>query len=138
MFCLKSRTVPARAESLHSNVRFDLHVLRVFLNASLKNSGNVSFKIEVCPCFHVPKVIKVELQVSQWPAFGGSSSLGALCRLKPCRTNSQLAKKNKSPDYTKVFTSFSVSVKKLAGRANKTCGGVLAFSTTHFSIIKII
>ena len=29
----------ARAKNLFSNVRFSLHVLRVFLNASLKNSG---------------------------------------------------------------------------------------------------
>ncbi|MDY4523943.1 MAG: hypothetical protein SPE03_02815, partial [Treponema sp.] len=97
MFCLKSRSVPARAENLHSNARFNLHVLRVFLNASLKNSGNVLFKIKVCPCFHVPKLVKVELQMSQWPAFGGSSRLGALCSLKPCkkqlRCHSQLANK---------------------------------------------
>ena len=46
-----ARSVPARAESLHTNVRFSLHVLRVFFNASLKNSGNVLFKIEVCPLF---------------------------------------------------------------------------------------
>ena len=46
----KRRSVPARAKNLHSNVRFSLHVLRVFLNASLKNSGNVLFKIKVCPC----------------------------------------------------------------------------------------
>ena len=30
--------------------------------------------------------------MSQWPACGGSSSLGALFTLKPCRENSQLAK----------------------------------------------
>ena len=29
----------ARAKNLFSNVRFSLHVLQVFLNASLKNSG---------------------------------------------------------------------------------------------------
>ena len=91
---------------------------------------------KVCPFFHVPKLIKVELQVSQWPAFGGSSSLGALCSLKPYRTNSQLAKKNKSPEYTKVFTSFSVSDKKLEGRANKTFGGVQVYSTPHDCKIK--
>ena len=128
---ITQRSVPARAENLHSNARFSLHVLRVFFNASLKNSGNVLFKIKVCPFFHVPKLIKVVLQVSQWPAFGGSSSLGALCSLKPCRTNNQLAKKNKSPEYTKVFTSFSVSVKKLVGRANGTYGGEPLFCTPH-------
>ncbi len=34
----------ARAKNLFSNVRFSLHVLRVFLNASLKNSGKLCLK----------------------------------------------------------------------------------------------
>ena len=58
---LKLRSVPARAESLHSNVRFSLHVLRVFLNASLKNSGNVLFKIKVCPCRNFKSTINEKL-----------------------------------------------------------------------------
>ena len=79
--------------------------LPLFANRSALALNKNTHHPKVCPCtcFHVPKLIKVVLQVSQWPAFGGSSSLGALCSLKPCRTNSQLAKKNKSPDYTKKF-----------------------------------
>ena len=40
----KSRGVPACAVCLHTNERFSLHMLRVFLNASLKNSGKLCLK----------------------------------------------------------------------------------------------
>ena len=39
----------ARAKNLFSNVRFSLHVLQVFLNASLKNSGDALFKSRGVP-----------------------------------------------------------------------------------------
>ena len=49
MFCLISRSVPAYACCLHTNERFSLHMLRVFLNASLKNSGDALFKSRSVP-----------------------------------------------------------------------------------------
>ena len=59
--------------------------LPLFANRSALALNKNTHHPKLCPFFHVPKVVKVELQVSQWPAFGGSSRLGALCRLKTCR-----------------------------------------------------
>ena len=58
----------------------------------IKKGRTLKKNTKVCPFFHVPKLVKKNLsQMSQWPACGGSSSLGALCSLKPCKPNSQLA-----------------------------------------------
>ena len=52
----KTRSVPACAKNLYSNVRFSLHVLRVFLNAVAKKLVDALFKSRGVPaCVHVPK-----------------------------------------------------------------------------------
>ena len=52
----KTRSVPARAKNLYSNVRFSLHVLRVFLNAVAKKLVDALFKSRGVPacavCLH--------------------------------------------------------------------------------------
>ena len=60
---IQTRSVPARALSLHTNRRFSPHVLRVFFNAPLKNSENVLFKNKVCPLFLLGITLGIILNV---------------------------------------------------------------------------
>ena len=53
---VKSRSVPARAENLHTNERLVSTCCEFFLTLSLKNSVFILFKFEICPCLTLKKL----------------------------------------------------------------------------------